>query len=97
MKRATIWTRRELHVWPTLEIEVCMSRLTCRSCSTADGASQFLVTFVTSLMKSLDIRSEGAVKLLAEFLDMDTGLRTNAEHFAHGAAMFPFLASQIPY
>lgn len=35
-------------------------------------------------MKSIDIRSESAVKLLAEFLDMDTGERVNAEHFAHG-------------
>lgn len=36
-------------------------------------------------MKSLDIRSEPAVRLLAEFLDMDSGgERVNAEHFAHG-------------
>lgn len=42
-------------------------------------------------MKSIDIRSEAAVNLLAEFLDMDTGQnsqvggsRKNAEHFAHG-------------
>ena len=40
-------------------------------------------------MKSLDIRSEPAVKLLAEFLDMDADIdcldpRSNAEHFAHG-------------
>ena len=40
-------------------------------------------------MKAIDIRSESAVKLLAEFLDMDTpyaeGERfPNAEHFAHG-------------
>lgn len=35
-------------------------------------------------MKSIDIRSESAVKLLAEFLDMDTSERVNAEHFAHG-------------
>jgi hypothetical protein len=47
-------------------------------------------------MKSLDLRSESAIKLLAEFLDMDTryfvgdpedgstGRFTNAEHFAHG-------------
>lgn len=53
---------------------------------------QFLVTFVISLMKSIDIRSESAIKLLAEFLDMDVpyapGERhVNAEHFAHG----PFL------
>ncbi|KAH9992157.1 hypothetical protein BJV77DRAFT_455127 [Russula vinacea] len=49
---------------------------------------EFLVTFVISLMKSIDIRSESAIKLLAEFLDMDTqyvaGERhINAEHFAH--------------
>lgn len=43
-------------------------------------------------MKSLDIRSEPAVRLLAEFLDMDSGgERTNAEHFAHG--MFAVLIS----
>ena len=40
-------------------------------------------------MKSLDIRSESAVKLLSEFLDMDQPYiegdpRPNAEHFAHG-------------
>ena len=38
-------------------------------------------------MKSLDIRSEPAVRLLAEFLDMDADHgheRVNAEHFAHG-------------
>ena len=50
---------------------------------------QFLTTFTVSLMKSLDIRSEPAVKLLAEFLDMDADMecpnpRANAEHFAHG-------------
>ena len=59
---------------------------------------QFLTTFTISLMKSIDIRSEAAVNLLAEFLDMDAVsgvnaqaqvggdrvLRKNAEHFAHG-------------
>jgi len=56
---------------------------------------EFLTTFTISLMKSLDIRSEPAVKLLAEFLDMDaeqdlhisgpsSNPRANAEHFAHG-------------
>lgn len=40
-------------------------------------------------MKSVDIRSESAVKLLSEFLDMEVpyseGHRfKNAEHFAHG-------------
>ncbi|TFY61587.1 hypothetical protein EVG20_g6997 [Dentipellis fragilis] len=67
--RATMFLRRELRVWPNLDVE-------------------FLTTFVLSLMKSIDIRSESAVKLLAEFLDMDApytpgGRHTNAEHFAH--------------
>ncbi|KAK0438517.1 uncharacterized protein EV420DRAFT_1585560, partial [Desarmillaria tabescens] len=43
----------------------------------------FFTTFTISLMKSIDIRSESAVKLLAEFLDIDTGGRVMAEHFAH--------------
>lgn len=46
---------------------------------------QFLTTFTLSLMKSLEIRSEPAIRLLAEFLDMDNdGQRVYAEHFAHG-------------
>ncbi|KAH9961815.1 hypothetical protein BC827DRAFT_1131354 [Russula dissimulans] len=50
---------------------------------------EFLVTFVISLMKSIDIRSESAIRLLAEFLDMDAahapgGRHITAEHFAHG-------------
>ena len=54
------------------------------------------MTFVISLMKSIDIRSENAVKLLAEFLDMDVpyvpGERhVNAEHFAHGQFHFLYL------
>ena len=41
-------------------------------------------------MKALDIRSESAVKLLSEFLDMDQPYvegepHPYAEHFAHGA------------
>ncbi|KAG2130425.1 uncharacterized protein EDB93DRAFT_1213698 [Suillus bovinus] len=49
---------------------------------------EFLTTFIISLMKSIDIRAESAVKLLSEFLDLDTpyveGQRhPNAEHFAH--------------
>ncbi|KAI6131704.1 hypothetical protein EDD17DRAFT_1477759 [Pisolithus thermaeus] len=67
--RMTMWLRRELRVWPNLDVE-------------------FLTLFTVSLMKSIDIRSESAIKLLAEFLDMDEpyveGARyTNAEHFAH--------------
>ncbi|KAF5345654.1 hypothetical protein D9756_011246 [Leucocoprinus leucothites] len=33
---------------------------------------EFLTSLIISLMKAIDIRSESAVKLLAEFLDMDT-------------------------
>ncbi|CAL1702889.1 unnamed protein product [Somion occarium] len=55
---------------------------------------EFLTTFTISLMKSLDIRSEPAIKLLSEFLDLDSehelqvrgrndGPWANAEHFAH--------------
>ncbi|OJA11636.1 hypothetical protein AZE42_04757 [Rhizopogon vesiculosus] len=69
ISRATIFLRRELRVWPNLDVE-------------------FLTTFTVSLMKSIDIRAESAVKLLAEFLDLDApyieGQRhQNAEHFAH--------------
>jgi hypothetical protein len=61
---------------------------------------QFLVTFVISLMKSIDIRSESAIKLLAEFLDMDTlyapGERhVFAEHFAHGPSFLDLLLLTI--
>lgn len=48
-------------------------------------------------MKSIDIRSESAVKLLAEFLDMDTDRsgggdeRQNAQHFAHGESFLPVI------
>ncbi|KAK0199285.1 hypothetical protein DFS33DRAFT_1369250 [Desarmillaria ectypa] len=44
---------------------------------------EFFTTFTISLMKSIDIRSESAIKLISEFLDMDTGSRDMAEHFSH--------------
>lgn len=63
-------------------------RKSCYRCAYF-GMMQFLTTFTLSLMKSLDIRSEPAVRLLAEFLDMDSGgTRANAEHFAHGESTF---------
>ncbi|KAH7886556.1 hypothetical protein F5I97DRAFT_1808133 [Phlebopus sp. FC_14] len=69
ISRMTAFLRRELRVWPDLDVE-------------------FLTTFTISLMKSIDIRSESAVKLLAEFLDLDVpyvegGRHVDAEHFAH--------------
>ena len=44
-------------------------------------------------MKAINIRSESAVKLVSEFLDMDVpytpgGRHVNAEHFAHGQHFF---------
>jgi hypothetical protein len=85
----TVFLRRELLVWPNADVEVpCACR--CPRVSTLTSIDgQFLVTFVISLMKSIDIRSEGAVRLLAGFLDMDApyvpGERhVIAEHFAHG-------------
>ncbi|EJF61900.1 hypothetical protein DICSQDRAFT_154801, partial [Dichomitus squalens LYAD-421 SS1] len=77
ISRATVFIRRELHVWAALDVE-------------------FLTTFTVSLMKSLDIRSEPAVRLLSEFLDMDAEHgreRANAEHFAH--ELYSYLRS--PY
>ncbi|TFK22516.1 hypothetical protein FA15DRAFT_671405 [Coprinopsis marcescibilis] len=49
---------------------------------------EFLTNLIISLMKAIDIRSESAVKLLSEFLDLDApyvpgGSHVNAEHFAH--------------
>jgi hypothetical protein len=44
------------------------------------------VTFVLSLLKHLELRSERAIGLIAEFLDMDGG-RAAAEHFVHGACL----------
>jgi len=44
-----------------------------------------MLTYTLSLMKSIDIRSEPAVRLLAEFLDIGReNERRNAEQFAHG-------------
>ncbi|KAF9448688.1 hypothetical protein P691DRAFT_759702 [Macrolepiota fuliginosa MF-IS2] len=53
---------------------------------------EFLTNLIISLMKSIDIRSESAVKLLAEFLDMEVpneprNRRVNAEHLAHGEGL----------
>ncbi|KAF9222199.1 hypothetical protein BS17DRAFT_796672 [Gyrodon lividus] len=68
ISRMTTFLRRELRVWPNLDVE-------------------FLTTFTISLMKSIDIRAQSAVKLLSEFLDLDApyveGRHVNAEHFAH--------------
>ncbi|KAF8324707.1 uncharacterized protein EI90DRAFT_3240386 [Cantharellus anzutake] len=68
--RATAFIRRELRIWPNLDVE-------------------FFTQFVLSLLRRLDIRSEPAVRALAEFLDLSGKSYTpgaavhNAEHFAH--------------
>ncbi|KAF5346848.1 hypothetical protein D9756_010626 [Leucocoprinus leucothites] len=65
---------------------------------------EFLTSLIISLMKAIDIRSESAVKLLAEFLDMDTQYEPgnryiNAEHFAHVFMVLPEVYSYVrsPY
>lgn len=49
---------------------------------------EFMVTYVISLMQSIDIRSDAAVRLLRDFLDVDFEDAEQgsgrAEHFAHG-------------
>ncbi|KAG8741110.1 hypothetical protein FRC10_003291 [Ceratobasidium sp. 414] len=66
--RCQMFVRRELRVWPNMDVE-------------------FLTSFILSLVKSIDIRTEAAIKLIAEFLDLG-GRRsptggTIAEHFVH--------------
>ncbi|KAH9056293.1 hypothetical protein EDB87DRAFT_1566736 [Lactarius vividus] len=86
ISRTTVFLRRELQVWPNADVEARLSPVSF--VVDTNTYVQFLVTFVISLMKSIDIRSESAIKLLAEFLDMDTSYipgerHVNAEHFAH--------------
>lgn len=56
---------------------------------------EFLTTYVLSLLKAIDIRSEPAIRLLAEFLEMPNGDGPNypngPEHFAH--ELYSFLRS----
>ncbi|WVF66932.1 hypothetical protein IAT40_001675 [Kwoniella sp. CBS 6097] len=66
---------------------------------------EFLTTYILSLLKTIDIRSEPAIRLLADFLDNDrhdenhppdgnvAGEASTAEHFAH--ELYNFLRS--PY
>lgn len=81
-------------MWDSLDVEVFgFASSAAIYCIINVCVGQFLTTFTISLMKSLDIRSESAVKLLAEFLDMDAdgdaeNPRANAEHFAHGKHPF---------
>ncbi|CAE6486341.1 unnamed protein product [Rhizoctonia solani] len=66
--RCQMFVRRELRVWPNLDIE-------------------FLTSFILSLAKSIDIRTESAIKLISEFLDINgrpsPSGGTTAEHFVH--------------
>lgn len=56
---------------------------------------EFLTTYILSLLKAIDIRSEPFIQLLSEFLDghPTTGYPHPAEHFAH--ELYSFLRS--PY
>ena len=54
---------------------------------------EFLTSYILSLLKAIDIRSEPAVLLLSEFLDTSNGpgYSHGAEHFAH--ELYSFLRS----
>ena len=54
---------------------------------------EFLTTYILSLLKAIDIRSDPAIRLLAEFLDPSLGPQFphGAEHFAH--ELYSFLRS----
>lgn len=54
---------------------------------------EFLTTYILSLLKAIDIRSEPAIRLIAEFLDTPDGPQYphGAEHFAH--ELYTFLRS----
>lgn len=76
-------------MWHGLDVEVRPDASASQPFSADAMLLQFLTSFIISIMKSIDIRSESAVMLLAEFLDMDEpytpgGIHRNAEHFAHG-------------
>jgi E3 ubiquitin-protein ligase Topors len=54
---------------------------------------EFLTNYILSLLKAIDIRSEPAIRLLAEFLETPNGPQypNAAEHFAH--EVYSFLRS----
>ena len=56
---------------------------------------EFLTTYILSLLKAIDIRSEPAVRLISEYLETPQGPNypRGAEHFAH--ELYSFLRS--PY
>jgi E3 ubiquitin-protein ligase Topors len=53
---------------------------------------EFLTTYILSLLKAIDIRSDPAIRLLADYLDDERYPRA-PEHFAH--ELYSFLRS--PY
>ncbi|KAF8749075.1 Zinc finger, C3HC4 type (RING finger) [Rhizoctonia solani] len=120
--RCQMFVRRELRVWPNLDVEDVPRGMTPRVPSSPPthylvfhneypnnsfgtysfndtlflvGAglfiladlSLFLTSFILSLAKSIDIRTEPAVKLISEFLDINgrpsPAGGTVAEHFVH--------------
>ncbi|KAF8196966.1 hypothetical protein BJ912DRAFT_1079987 [Pholiota molesta] len=87
ISRTTTFLRRELQVWEGLDVEVGFIN-PLPFFMLVSFICKFLTTLIISLMKAIDIRSESAVKLISEFLDMDApytpgGRHVNAEHFAH--------------
>lgn len=55
---------------------------------------EFLTTYILSLLKAIDVRSEAAIRLLSDYLDDERyDYPRAAEHFAH--ELYSFLRS--PY
>ncbi|OXG11998.1 hypothetical protein C366_05720 [Cryptococcus neoformans Tu401-1] len=73
VQRASAFIRRELHIWPSLDVE-------------------FLTTYIVSLLRAIDIRSEAIVRLLSDFMDT-IEFPNGAEHFCH--ELYSYLRS--PY
>ncbi|KDN52689.1 hypothetical protein K437DRAFT_253883 [Tilletiaria anomala UBC 951] len=71
--RATVFIRRELRVWPNLDIE-------------------FLTSYCVQILKSIDLQSDTALRLLGDFLGDEV-----AHHFVHEVIHFlrsPFRTPQ---
>ncbi|WWC69014.1 uncharacterized protein I206_102950 [Kwoniella pini CBS 10737] len=52
---------------------------------------EFMTTYIISLLKTIDIRSEPAIRLLADYLDLNEEYPNSAEHFSH--ELYSFLRS----
>lgn len=69
IQRATTFLRRELRVWSDVPNLTGKSTGTGRASGGEGIDVEYLTMYVISLLKAIDIRSEPAIRLLADFLD----------------------------